>query len=150
MKDLHKILEIKGKLDQWAQITIGKFQKELRRQKIGVTDELYNSFVAQVQQEHDELLGIVLKFKFYGRLRDMGVGRGLIAHARGLNRADRAGAAVGANVSFINRRPKKWYNKTKMSQVYRLKEILGSDMGRDASAYVTDAFNEMGVQNIKI
>jgi hypothetical protein len=150
MESFQSRIDLKEKVNKWADITIEKFQKSIRKQGIGVSNDLIDSFTKQVITERDEMVAMLIKFKFYGRLRDMGVGRGISAHERTGNAADRRGASIGAKVSYVNRKPKKWYNKTKTAQLYRLREILGQDIGKEATSYINDAFNQMGVQNINI
>lgn len=150
MQTIQNRINIKEKVDAWAKITIEKFQASLKKKGIGVTDDLYNSFVKQVNGSRDEMVSVMIKFNFYGRLRDMGVGRGLSAHERSSNSTNRRGARLGAQVSYTSRSPKKWYNKTKTSQLYRLREILSEDLGRESTAMIIDGFNQIGVQNINI
>jgi hypothetical protein len=150
METLQDRMDLRKKVDEWADITIEKFQKSIRKQGIGVSNELIDSFTKQVITDRDEMVGMLIKFKFYGRLRDMGVGRGISAYERTGNAANRRGASTGANVSYVNRKPKKWYNKTKASQLYRLREILGQDISKEATTYINDSFRQMGDQNINI
>ncbi|HEX8607486.1 MAG TPA: hypothetical protein VF679_02470 [Pedobacter sp.] len=150
MSTIHDRINLRGKLDQWAKFTIEKFQKSLRKQGIGITDDLYKSFEKKITVDRDDMVALMIKFNFYGRLRDMGVGRGINAYERASNNSNRQGSRSGAKVSYVNRRPKKWYNKTKTAQLYRLREILSEDIGRETTAHIVDAFNQMGVQNIKI
>jgi hypothetical protein len=150
MESFQDRMDLRKKVEEWADITIQKFQKSIRKQGIGVSNELIDSFTKQVITYRDEMVAMLIKFKFYGRLRDMGVGRGISAFERTGNAADRRGARAGANVSYVNRKPKKWYNKTKTAQLYRLREILGEDIGREATSYINDAFNKMGAINMNI
>ncbi|WP_285055120.1 hypothetical protein [Pedobacter ginsengisoli] len=122
-------MQIRGYVQGWAKLTIERWQKELRKKKIGVTDELYNSFKDQVQSQQGELLGILFKFLQYGRFRDMNVGRGLKAYERGTNKQMRTAAKrYGANVSYVNRTEKRWLNRPKMAEIYRLRELLADKM----------------------
>lgn len=150
METLQDRIDLRKKVDEWAEITIDKFQKSIKKQGIGVSNDLIDSFTKQVITDRDEMVALLIKFKFYGRLRDMGVGRGIKAFERSGNAADRRGANSGAKVSYVNRKPRKWYNKTKTAQLYRLREILGEDIGREATSYINDAFNQMGDVNMNI
>lgn len=143
MEDLNGLLDLRTKLDAWGRIAIIKFQNKLRKLDIGVTDELFNSFEHKVQQTQSEVLGIAIKFRMYGRYRDMNVGRGLGAHERAHNNINRGAARRnGANVQYVNRSSKKWYNKTKMSQIYRLRDLLGEDLGNSISRHIADSLNQ--------
>jgi len=118
-------INIRGTVDAWARFTIVAWRKELRKKNVGVTDELYRSFTYQLQRNSSELTGVLLKFKYYGRFTDMGVGKGLSAHERSNNRINAAAARrYGANVDSVGRRPNKWLNKVKTAQSHRLREIL--------------------------
>lgn len=140
-------IQIRGFVEGWANITIDKWRKELRRQDIGITDELYDSFTKEVKRKGTEIAEIVLKFKMYGRFRDMGVGNGLKAYERGGNNADSAAARrYGARVETSSRRGKRWINKIKTSQSLRLAEILGER----ASRAVVDNFNNTNNVTIRI
>lgn len=146
---LFEQMEIYGFADGWAKVTIEVWQKELRKRKIGVTDELYNSFKSQVQRNQQELLTILLKFKFYGLFRDMGVGRGLKAYERGTNKANATAVRqYGSDLRYTKRSPKKWLNKKKMGQVYRLRELLAERMNTVVSENVRNHFTNQPEFNI--
>ena len=144
-------INIRGMVDEWARYTIEAWRKELRKKKIGVTDELYQSFTHQLQRNQTELLGVLLKFKFYGRLRDMGVGNGVKAYEVKENVANLiAKKRYGANVQSVNRRPGRWFNKIKTHQSHRLREILAEKAGVEISTNVADILNNSSEINIKI
>lgn len=123
------MLDLKSKLQKWGQITIKIWQENLEKQGIGVTGELAKSFQEEVKSQQDEVMGIAMTFKMYGRFRDMQVHRGVKAHERSLNNSNRTAAKrYGANVNYSNSAKKRWYNKPKMAQIYRMREILGIDL----------------------
>jgi hypothetical protein len=143
-------INIRGLVDGWARYTIQRWQQELRKKKIGITDELYNSFTHQVQAESTELTGVLLKFKFYGRLRDMGVGKGVKAYEVKNNVANMmASKRYGANVHSISRKPGKWFNKIKTHESHRLREILAEKAGIAISTSMADMLNNSSEINIK-
>lgn len=118
-------INIRGYVDGWARITIELWKKELRKKRIGITKELENSFKSEIKRKGTEIAEVVLKFKMYGRFVDMGVGNGIKAFERGSNAGNRRDARrYGANVQFVNRQNKRWLNKIKTSQSYRLAELL--------------------------
>jgi hypothetical protein len=144
-------INIRGLVDSWARYTIEAWRKELRKKKIGVTNELYQSFTHQLQRDSNELLGVLLKFKFYGRLRDMGVGKGVKAYEVKNNTANQTAARqYGANVKFVSRKPGKWFNKIKTHESHRLREILAEKAGFAISTSVADILNNSSEINIKI
>jgi hypothetical protein len=144
-------INVRGMVDAWARYTIDAWRKELRKKKIGETDELYRSFSHQLQRNQAELLGVLLKFKFYGRFRDMGVGSGVSAHERKTNSANMlAKKRYGADVQSVGRKPAKWFNKIKTAQSHRLREILAEKAGITISTSVADILNNSSEVNLKI
>lgn len=144
MRELNQILDLKTKLEKWGQIMIKVWQENLDKQGIGVSGELRNSFQEQVQQQQSEILGIAMKFKMYGRFRDMQVHRGVKAYERNQNNANRIGATrYGANVGYRSTTKKRWYNKPKMAQIHRMREILGIDLGTGISDEISSIANEI-------
>ena len=138
-------INIRGYVDGWAKITIDLWKKELRKKRIGVTGDLEKSFEKEVRRKGADVAETVLKFKMYGRYRDMNVGNGLKAYERSTNKANRSDARrYGAGVSFVNRVEKKWYNKIKTAQRFRLGELLS----QKASQNIIKSFNT--TNNIKI
>lgn len=139
MKELD--LTFDKEIDEWAAIAIERLQKELRKKKIGITDNLYRSFEKEVQKSGGNLQAVFIRFAMYGRFRDMGVGNGMKAFERKSNKANLVGAKqYGADVSFSRRQPKRWFNKTKMSQIYKLREILAKSMGDSVVTNVQEGF----------
>lgn len=134
MEGLESTIGLKEKLDKWGKITIKVWQDTMRKNGIGVTGELAESFQEKVQQQQNDVMGIALKFKMYGRFRDMQVHKGVKAYERNQNNANRTAARrYGANVNYSNSAKKRWYNKPKMSQIYKMREILGIDLGQGIS-----------------
>lgn len=150
-KVLFDNMNIRGIVDAWARYTIEQWRKELRKKKIGVTDELYRSFTHQLKRDRADLVGVMLQFKFYGRLRDMGVGSGVSAHERKNNTSNMAAARrYGANVHSVSRKPGKWLNKVKAHQSHRLREILAEKAGIAISTSVAELANNSSQININI
>ncbi len=134
MSNLDEMLHLRSNLEKWGQITIKRWQENLDKQGIGSSGELAKSFQQKVQGSQANVLGIALKFKMYGRYRDMSVHKGVKAFERNQNDANRIGATRdGANVHYSNSPKKRWYNKPKMAQIHRMREILGIDMGQAMS-----------------
>lgn len=128
-------------VDDWAKYTIIEFQNQLKKKKIGVTGELFRSFKKQLQMNGGDVGAVMVKFLMYGRFRDMGVGYGMKAYERKTNKANLIAAKrYGANVSYSSRQPKRWYNKTKTSQTFRLQELLVAEMGDNIRQWVSKEF----------
>lgn len=134
MAGLNELLDLQNKLQKWGEITIKVWRDNLKKQGIGASGDLANSFEEKVQGAQSEAMAIALKFKMYGRYRDMQVHKGVKAYERNQNNANRADAKrYGARVAYSNSAKKRWYNKPKMAQIYRLREILGVDLGTAVS-----------------
>lgn len=130
-------------VDAWANYAIKEFQKNLAKRKIGVTGALFNSFKKQLDLANGDVNAVTIKFLMYGRFRDMGVGNGLKAYERKTNKANLiASKRYGANVSYVGRQPKKWYNKPKVSQTLRLKELLVQEMGTKIQNWISAEFTQ--------
>lgn len=148
-KTLFDQIEIRGYVDGWARLTIEAWRKELRKHKIGVTEELYRSFTHQLKRDREDLLGVMLKFKFYGRLRDMGVGKGVSAHERFTNKQNlSANKRYGTNLSAVSRKPARWFNKRKVNQVHRLRELLAVRTNTAVSKHVSEIMTNQSEYNI--
>lgn len=141
MADKKEVLNVDKEIDAWADIAIERFQKVLKQKKIGVTGNLYRSFEKEVQKSGGNVQAVFIRFAMYGRFRDMGVGRGMKAHERETNRWNLiANKAYGADVEYSRRRPKRWFNKPKMAQIYRLREILAESVGHAMVANLQEGF----------
>jgi len=143
--NLFEQIRIRTFMDGWQKYTIEKWQKELRKKRIGVTETLYRSFEKAVSVRSGEIVESNLKFLMYGRFRDMNVGKGLKAFERANNTAARnAARRYGTQGRVVNRVQKRWLNKINAAQTYRLSEILGI---RASDALISD-FNT--TQNVTI
>lgn len=125
MAELHNKINFKGEVDSWARIAIERFRKELKKKKIYGSGNLYNSFEKQLEMSGTDVRAVYIRFALYGRFVDMGVGSGLKAYERKSNKAFLIAAKrYGADVEYVRRQPRRWFNKPKMAQIYRLREIL--------------------------
>ncbi len=132
-----------GEIDQWARYTIERLQRSLKQKKIGKTGKLIRSFARELKRAGGNVQEVFIRFAMYGRLRDMGVGRGVRAYERKTNRENLIAAkAYGTNVSYSRRQPKRWLNKVKMSQIYKLREILAENMAGDVSAHISEEMDQ--------
>lgn len=139
-KELDQIAK-RSTVEAWAAITIKEFQKALEKKKIIDTRHLFNSFIKELRANGGDVQAVLLKLAMYGRYQDMGVGRGMKAYERKTNKANLIAAKrYGANVSYVSRQPRKWYNKVRFSQTLRLQEILIRDLGDDINKWVLASF----------
>lgn len=129
-------------VDDWALIAIERFQQSLKKKKIGVTGELFDSFKRQLLLAGGDVGAVIIKFLMYGRFRDMGVGNGVKAYERKTNKANLIAAKrYGADVSYTGRQPKRWYNKIRIAQTYKLQELLISEMGENIREWIASEFS---------
>jgi hypothetical protein len=109
----------------WARITVERWEEKITTLKIGDSNTLLRSFTHQViSDSNGDPEMIKFTFEYYGRLVDMGVGRGVTA------------ADVG--VKETRRRPKPWYNKTFGREIHRLGELLAEAYGRKAVTIIVN------------
>ncbi|VXC44323.1 hypothetical protein [Sphingobacterium multivorum] len=134
-KSLHERIEFRGILSDWLRIFLEKLRRELKLKNIGKTQALSNSIKGELLRNGGDISAVLAKFSMYGRFVDMGVGNGVKAYERKSNSADRTAAKrYGAIVSYSSRKPKKWINKRKMAEVYRLSEILAESVLSELTA----------------
>ena len=113
---------------QWAQITVERWEEKITQLNIGDSNALINSFTNEVitgSNGDPEL--IKFTFEYYGRMVDMGVGRGVKASDRG---------SVDTR-----RQPKPWYNKTFAREMHKLAESLAKTYGMKAVTLITTEIN---------
>lgn len=128
-KALHERIELRGMIDGWLRLFIVKLRNELKVKNIGQTGALARSIAGQLRSNGNNVSEVLAKFSMYGRFIDMGVGRGVAAYERQTNRENRnASTRYGASVGFSSRKPKRWLNKRKMAEIYRLRELLAEQM----------------------
>ena len=104
---------------EWARITVERWEEKISQLGIGDSNALINSFTQQVITDSAGNPDLIrFTFEYYGKMVDMGVGRGVKATEIG-------------NVE-TTRKPKPWYSKQFGREVYRLAEILAEAYGRRA------------------
>ena len=107
-------LDLKLTAEEWARITIERWEMKIVRLKIFRTSDLIRSFKFHVQANangNPELIDFA--FNYYGKFVDMGVGNGV---------------KLG-EVEESNRRAKPWYSKTFFAEIQKLREILADKYG---------------------
>lgn len=139
---LHNKIELKGVIDSWSRIFVVKLQDELKKKKIVDTGALLRSIKKQLLQSSDGIHGVIVRFHMYGRFVDMGVGNGLKAYERKFNKPNMDSVKrYGSNLDYVSRKPRRWFNKRKMAEIYRLREILNSEL---SDAVVENFKSEFG------
>lgn len=123
-QELRTILTRNALAQDWTRFLIDKLKANINKRRIGKTHALIRSFQREFKYSGGSISEISIKFLFYGRFVDMGVGSGLKAYERRMNKQNKSGSRVGANVSYNKRTPKRWLNKTTTAQTYKLIELL--------------------------
>jgi hypothetical protein len=70
------ITEIQSYVQRWAERTDQVLLMMLKREDVGITEELFKSVQSRVYANASSMIGYDLSFLTYGRFRDMNVGRG--------------------------------------------------------------------------
>ena len=100
--------------EAWAQMMVSIWQDKIISLGVRDTGELLASFEKEtVIQSNGDIGKIVFSYLYYGRMRDMGVGRGV---------------PMG-EVEGSNRRPAPWYNKAFFRSVKVLTEKMAELYG---------------------
>lgn len=118
-------------ITEWMRRSIEYFQHALDRS--GVKSQakvLYNSLLATAIKNSDgDLKVAIIKFNYYGRFVDMGVGRGMPIGGQ----RDRSDYLKHRNeqgqLHKFKRKPKKWYSRTLAGRVKTLSELLADQFG---------------------
>ncbi len=119
-------------LRTWAEITEQKLRAALEKRGVGVTDALAQSLAFRVLQASGRNKGgYQLMFHEYGRMIDMGAGRGSGLQSKA--RRDDKAAKLNANI----RKPKKWYAKTFYGEIGSLVAALSRNYADYAAQRIT-------------
>lgn len=133
--------------EDWALITIDRWEKQIRKHRIGKSEALFKSFTANVIRNSDgNPVKIELSFLYYGRFVDMGVGKGTSLSQVKENRSLRNRAEQFKNL----RRPKKWYSKVKSAELANLAELLIREFGLKGINIMEEGVRELANQNNKL
>jgi len=111
----------------WARITVERWEEKITQLGIGNSTVLINSFTHQIISDskgNPELIRFA--FQYYGRMVEMGVGRGVPL----------------AEVPNSNRKPKPWYSKTFAREMYKLTEHLAKAYGQRAVTLIVQEITQ--------
>lgn len=117
-------------ITEWCRITIERFNEAIDKHGIGISGDLKSSIVSSIIAGSDgNIAAIELKFLYYGRFVDMGVGKGVpIGSASG--KADYFNfRSAGGQLHNYNRQAKPWYSPKKVREISRLEAILAQFYG---------------------
>ncbi len=117
--DAEKLQFIEDELQNWAQWIDQQLREKFDKLDIGYTNDLINSLAYQVFNQSGLNDGeYQLSYLEYGRMVDMGAGRGSSHRIEGNRRAFKAASDQKV------RKPKKWYAKTTYGGLNRLINAL--------------------------
>ena len=121
-------------LNYWGRYTISDLQKSIRIKNIGRSHNLINSLKYNVHPESNGNAKIIFEFIYYGRLLDMGVGRGRKIEDIKSNRA------VYNAISQKNKNHK-WLSKVAYTNIAALKNIMQEKYGEDVQNLIREGIS---------
>lgn len=137
----------------WLKYTIEHFQANIKRLKIGATQELRDSFSGTlVSAAGGDELKLRIAYAAYGMYVDMGVGRGMgagVTKAGGRTKEGRDYHELRNSRGQLNRherRAKRWYGKQIAFDSRRLAELVSDLWGKTLIATIATATPEQSVQ----
>jgi len=139
--------------EAWLKYSIEHFRANLKRLKIGVTQELDQSFTGSlVSAAGGDELKLRLTYAIQGLYTDMGVGRGMGAGVTKQGGLDDRGRTYNelrnerGQLHRHKRRQKRWYSKQMAFEGKRLAELVSELYGKTMIASVSTAVPEQTVQ----
>ena len=125
--------------EAWLKFSLEKFRANLKRLRIGSTQDLYNSLSGElVSAAGGDELKLRIAYAIQGLYVDMGVGRGMGA---GVTKAAGADYARLRNdrgqLHRHERKAKRWYSKQMSRETHRLSELVSDLWGRVGLASVS-------------
>ncbi len=130
-------LERKNLIEDWARYTAERLQKSLQRKKVGVTGDLnYSILYSLVGAANGDLTSVRHEFNYYGKLIDMGVGRGQKLESVKGNRD------MYVLTGHRARAPKKWFSKTYYSETLELVSMLSLKYGEQIPHMVKEEITQ--------
>jgi hypothetical protein len=106
--------DLKLTVEAWSDIVIKNWLAKIDRLGINYSFQLSDSFAHHVIcSAGGDVQRIEFAFNFYGRMVDMGVGKGV-----------KIAMVSGRSFAGIRRRPKQWYSATLYAEVKKLRQII--------------------------
>jgi hypothetical protein len=134
--------------EAWLKFSLEKFRANIRKLKIGSTQDLFNSLSGElVSAAGGDELRLRIAYAIQGLYVDMGVGRGM-----------GAGITKDAGADFVRlrnqrgqlhrheRRAKRWYSRQMGRETHRLSELVSKLYGTVMLASVRSALPAEGVE----
>ena len=139
--------------EAWLKYTIEHFQANIKRLRIGATNELRDSFQGTlVSAAGGDELKLRLTYAIQGLYTDMGVGRGMGAGVTKQGGLDDRGRTYNelrnerGQLHRHQRRAKRWYSKQMAFEGKRLAELVSELYGKTMIASVGTAVPVQPVQ----
>ena len=134
--------------EAWLKFSLEKFRGNIRKLKIGSTQDLFNSLSGElVSAAGGDELRLRIAYAIQGLYVDMGVGRGMGAGV---------GKDAGADYARLRnergqlhrheRKAKRWYSKQMGRETHRLSELVSDLYGTVMLASVGSALPAEGVE----
>lgn len=120
-------------IDYWARYSIADLQKSIRQKNIGRTHALISS-LSYTRNE----TAVDIKFIGYGKLLDMGVGRGRTIGDLAYNRL------VYSAISQKNKN-NKWMSRSLYKNIASLSKIIQEKYNEDSVAVVLETLNNLNL-----
>jgi len=137
----------------WLKYTIEHFQANIKRLKIGASNELRDSFQGTlVSAAGGDELKLRIAYAIQGMYVDMGVGRGMgagVTKAGGQTKEGRDYNELRNSRGQLNRherRAKRWYGKQIAFDSRRLAELVSDLWGNTVISTITTAVPEQPLQ----
>lgn len=124
--------EIEAFLRNWQEKTKAILLRELKKQGVGVTDQLYKELHNELEKKAQGYFNLSLIMLRRGRFIDMGVGRGVPIEMVKASRTRSRGAKR-------KRRPKRWYSRAFYGRLNDLQGAVGYKMMEEAQQIVRQA-----------
>ncbi len=121
---------------RWLTKTEAILRHELRKRKIGVTDDLFKELTTDIQVRGQAVLEGNLTMLTRGRFIDMGVGRG---HSLG---GSRGSFDLDSGRTRKGRKPKKWYSRPWHGRLHSLYGAIGYSLVEQSIASIKDPIVE--------
>ena len=134
--------------EAWLKFSIEKFQANIKKLRIGSTQDLYNSLQGElVSAAGGNELKLRLSYAVYGMFVDMGVGRGMAAGVTKAQGADfyRLRNAKGQLLRH-ERKAKRWYSRQMGRETHRLSELVSALWGTVMLATAASALPAEGIE----
>lgn len=129
--------EKRGKkiMSAFIDIMILKWNREIRKMNIGKEGDLSASFTKSVKSGADQIHGRS-RFNFYGRMVDMGVGKGITLQEQKSGIAATRSRVGGS----LKRKPKPWYSNVWLYERNRIGEVYRDELAKELAKQTKEQF----------